>query len=147
MPSDALRTATSIEKVGGGAVCFAPIAGTTAGGAGVNTPTASATTICGVADIGALVVGLGGINIVMEDTTMAAEWVGAPATGMTNGVVAGFITEAVAASATLPDDAPIIGGTPLGTHLCAGDRDNHPVHGLGWWFYLNFTAESVPYSE
>ena len=147
MPSDGLRTATTIENVGGDGVCFAPIAGTTAAGAGVNTPTASATTTCGVADVGALVVGLGGINIVLEDTTMAAEWVGDPATGMPNGVVAGFITQAGAESALLPADVPILGGSPLANSLCAADLDDHPVHGAGWWFYLNFTAEAVPYTE
>jgi hypothetical protein len=65
----------------------------------------------------------------------------------------GFLREDVANAILIPASYPVIGGTPISKYLpggtggCAGhsDKDEH-LGQPGWWFYLNFTAENVPWT-
>ena len=131
--------------------CLAPITGTTR----PYTPSiASATGPCYASTTTTVTVTLAGIPITLTDAQIAATFVGAPATSTVNGLLRGFISEADANATTLPASLPIVGGQPLssllagGTNSCApgDDRDmNGSVR--GWWFYMNFQATRVPWSE
>ena len=53
-----------------------------------------------------------------------------------------------------PADLPLVGGRPVssllagGTGNCASSSDKDRLDGVpGWWFYLNFTAQQVPWIE
>lgn len=103
-----------------------------------------------------LTIDIGGILIPLTDVQVGATYVGSPATGLTNGLLRGFIAEADADAIALPGDLPLIGGDPLssvlpgGTGNCAAhdDRDIGPDGvTMGWWFYLNFPADAVPVTE
>jgi hypothetical protein len=99
-------------------------------------------------------VDIAGIPIMLRDARVAATYGGNPATSMTNGLMVGFLTEADADAAMLPADLPLIGGEPIssilpgGTNNCAGHSDMDDNNGTpGWWFYLDFTAAAVPWSD
>ena len=99
----------------------------------------------------------GGVTVPLERAQIAASYVGAPATGLSNGLLRGFLTEATADATLLPASLPVIGGDPLSSILAGGtgsctrrdDRDDLDGDGTpdGWWFYLNFPASEVPWSE
>jgi len=99
----------------------------------------------------------GGVTVPLERAQIAASYVGAPATGLSNGLLRGFLTEATANATLLPASLPVIGGDPLSSILaggamsCTGRDDRDDVDGDGrpdgWWFYLNFPATEVPWAE
>lgn len=132
--------------------CLAPEAGTMTD---MYTPeVTSPSGPCFVSDGQTITVNLGDIPITLTEARVAATYTGSPATGMTSGLMAGFIAETVADATTLPADLPLIGGQPLstvlpgGTNNCANHDDKDTHNGVsGWWFYLNFTAEMVPWSD
>ena len=82
-------------------------------------------------------------------------YVGSPATGLVNGLIRGFVSETDADAIILPDTIDFVGGLPLsavlpgGTGNCNGgdDRDVGPGGESGWYFYLNFTADPVPWTD
>jgi hypothetical protein len=89
---------------------------------------------------------------VLSDYAIAASYDGDPASGLVSGVVRGFMSEADAEATTV--DTPVGARTvasllPGGDGSCAsGDaRDAGPDGEPGWYFYLAFTAEVVPYPE
>lgn len=105
---------------------------------------------------GTLVLNLGGIPVTLNDAQIAASFDGAPAGTLVNGLIKGFVTEADADAALLPDTLPLMGGQPLSSVLPGGDppgpnNTNCAAHSdvdirngvRGWWFYLNFTATRV----
>lgn len=93
-----------------------------------------------------------GIPLPLEDVQIGGEYTGGnPPTGITNGLIKGFVSEAIANSVTLPPTSPVSPGQPLSSLLIGGagnchagdDRDIH--NGVsGWWVYLNFEAAAVP---
>ena len=103
---------------------------------------------------------LGGIPITLRDARIGARYSGNPATGLTNGLLMGFISQTDANNTTIPSSFPVVGGQPLSSLLPGGagncncngncgttndDKDtNNSV--VGWWFYLNFTANKVPWT-
>lgn len=99
----------------------------------------------------------GGVTVPLERAQIAASYVGAPASGLSNGLLRGFLTQAAADATLLPMSLPVIGGDPLSSVLGGGrgactrrdDRDDIDGDGTpdGWWFYLNFPASEVPWSE
>jgi cysteine-rich repeat protein len=118
-------------------------------------PVGITTAPCFVSDEETITIDLSGIPITLTGARVAAKYVGNPATGMSNGLVRGFISEADANNTVLPADLPLVGGMPLSSVLPGGqgccaahdDRDIGPDGvTMGWWFYLNFTATTVPYS-
>lgn len=110
---------------------------------------------CFVSDTETITLELGGIPITLSDARIAATWSGSPPDQLLNGLVRGFISEADADATILPESLAIIGGQPLssilpgGTDNCAAhsDMDTGPNNEPGWYFYLNFTAVDVPYTE
>ena len=97
---------------------------------------------------------LAGIDIALEDVEQGATFVGAPATGLVDGLITGFLSETDADLIVLPATLPIVGGQPLssllpgGTNSCAptNDRDTGPGGVTGWYFYFNFTAHEVTWT-
>lgn len=86
----------------------------------------------------------------LSDAIIAAQYSGDD--DLVSGTIRGFLSEADAEAIILPEDLPVVGGGPISailkdgagsSVLCSGDdRD-----GGGWWFYVEFTAERVPWSE
>jgi hypothetical protein len=138
--------------------CVETVSGTTGpDNVGSYTPAVlSASAPCAGSDPVAITFPLGLFNIPLEDVQVGATYVGDPATGLINGIIRGFISEADADSILLPESLILVGGQPVsslfpgGTGNCRttggfDDRDVGPGPGfeLGWYFYLNFTAHEV----
>lgn len=77
-----------------------------------------------------------------------------PETEFSRGLFMGFLTEADANDVEIPADLPLIGGQPLssilpgGTNCCAAGDDREMWDGeMGWWIYMNFEADVVPYTD
>jgi hypothetical protein len=68
-------------------------------------------------------------------------------------LIVGFLREEDADKINLPASYPIVGGEPISLLLPGGagncsvrdDKDDHGGYS-GWWFFLNFTAENVPWT-
>jgi len=105
---------------------------------------------------------LGAIPVTLTDATIGAVYVGNPATGLVNGLLRGFVSETSANETILPDSLPIVNGKPLSALLPGGDRppvggndkncaahsDKDTNNGVsGWWFYLNFVASPVTWTN
>ncbi len=103
---------------------------------------------------------LGGIPITLRDARIGGRYSGNPATGLTNGLLMGFISQADANTTVIPASFPIVGGQPLSSLLpggagncncnanCGTANDDKDTNNgtIGWWFYLNFTASRVPWT-
>jgi hypothetical protein len=131
--------------------CLGPEAGTTS----AYTPAVGSTSgSCFVSDTQQITVDLSGIPIPLTDARVAATYGGDPADSLTNGLLMGFIDEATADTTMLPSSLPLVGGDPLSSVLAGGngacpttdDRDMHNG-ASGWWFYLNFPAAKVTWTE
>jgi cysteine-rich repeat protein len=125
-------------------VCLQALTGTTNGSIAENVPTASAMGNCLVTSMPVnFTLSFAGINIVLNDARIAAEYrAGTPGT-LVDGLIMGFLPEAVANMTYLPSTVDFVGGRSLGSLLNGNDRDmNGAVR--GWWLYLNFTATEVP---
>jgi cysteine-rich repeat protein len=114
----------------------------------VNTPINS----CFFTDAETIEISLQGVNIKLQDARIAAVYSGNPATGLTTGVVRGFLSKADADAITLPPTVPIVGGSPLSSLLgsdtnCTSHNDLDTFGTVkGWYFYLNFTATKTVYA-
>ena len=93
----------------------------------------------------------GGLVLPLLDTALGATIRVNPTPGLVNGVMRGFVSEAVAEAITLPGDFG--GGTlasvlPGGSGSCAAGDDRDELDGVsGWWFYFQYTATDVAYAE
>ena len=133
---------TATNRATGTTACLAPMAGTFPGGRGINSP---APPCFSSASIATLTISLGGTLIRLQNAQVGGQYVGAPATRLATGLILGFLTEADAMATTLPDSVAVVGGRTIASLLRAGDRDT--VGGVrGWWFYLNYTGDQVPYT-
>jgi len=100
-----------------------------------------------------MTVDLGSFLVPLESVQIAATYVGSPAATLANGLIRGFLVEAVADTVPLPAEFGPFAGNPLssafpgGTGNCStyDDRDVGPGGASGWWVYLNFVAEAVDY--
>ncbi len=101
----------------------------------------------------ALVLELGDISLPMTDAEVAAVYDADPADNFTTGLIKGFVSEADAQNATLPQSiqdatgatvlADLLPGSPAN---CAGHDDRDDNNGTsGWWFYVDFKAQRVPW--
>jgi len=106
---------------------------------------------------------LGSLTVPLQGANIAATYVGDPADGLVDGLLRGFVSEADAEAAIIPDSVILIGGLPLHDTLAGGivpgscnvgatpigdDRDVGPDDTtVGWWFYVNFTASVVPFDD
>jgi cysteine-rich repeat protein len=135
--------------------CLEPAPGTT--NPGYAPPTVSPGAPCFVSEAESLDIDFQSFVVHLDDAKIAATYVGLPATDLVDGLIAGFISEAQADATILPADLPLVGGKPLSALLAGGgvcpmgpgadDRDMGPGGQLGWYFYINFTAQRVPYAK
>jgi len=136
--------------------CLGPIAGTTR----PYTPAITSSTMpCFSTSATTVTIDLSGIPITLRDARVAATYSGTPATQLLNGLLIGFISEADANATIIPASFPLVGGKPLSLLLpggdppgpdqnCAAHSDKDMNNGVpGWWFYLNFRAARVPWTE
>ena len=131
--------------------CLGVLAGTTHP---YNPAVTTTTAPCFVTNPAIVTLNLGGILITLRDTRIAGKYVGNPVTSIANGLLRGFISEADANATILPASFPLVGGQPLsrmlpgGTNNCApfSDKDTN-ASVIGWWFYMNFPAAKVPYTD
>jgi hypothetical protein len=129
--------------------CLQPLPGTTHGYSPAIT---NSNGPCFASEPATLTLSLAGIPVTLTDASIAARYVGDPASGLGNGLVAGFLSEADANATIIPASIPVVGGLPVSTLLpggagnCAGHSDKDVYDGVtGWWLYLNFTATAVDY--
>jgi len=131
--------------------CLAPLAGTT----GSYTPAiVQSSAPCFWTSPQTVILDVAGIPITLQNAQLGATYVGNPATGLSNGLIAGFISEADADATILPSTLPLVGGLPLsslfagGTGSCPAFSDKDVIGGVtGWQVYFNFTAGKVNYGE
>jgi hypothetical protein len=127
--------------------CLTPLAGTLH----PYVPTVTnATAPCFGSSAATFQLDLAGLPVSLHDTQVAATFDGAPATGLVNGLVRGFLSEADANATMIPASYPVVGGQPLasilpgGTNACPAFSDKDLDGDTpGWWFYLNFVASPV----
>jgi cysteine-rich repeat protein len=141
MGSGMPTTATATNLTTG--TCLRPIAGTFPTGRGINAPAAPCFSSNAVT---ALTIDLGGTIIRLRNAQIGAQYVGSPATRLATGLIMGFLTEADAMATTLPADIAIVGGRTIASLLRRADRDTLADGTVGWWFYLNYTGDLVPYT-
>ncbi len=129
--------------------CLEPLAGTTSG---YSPPVPTTVAPCVVSEISPaplLVLVIDGVPIVLEESQLSGSLVGAPVFRLEDGLVRGFLSEAVADTIQLPGPAgPITLSSllPGGTDSCAPGNDRDLLDGVsGWWFYLEQDAEAVPF--
>jgi cysteine-rich repeat protein len=136
--------ATIVEATGtnGDTTCLAPGAGTTGG---YSPPITTPSGRCFATDKHQVMLTLGPVALTLEETQIGGTYSASGHT-VSNGLMVGFITEAQADATTLPEDLPLVGGQPLSTLLRDEDMDSGPG-GTGWWFYMNFSASEVTYTE
>jgi cysteine-rich repeat protein len=119
------------------------------------------TSPCFVTSPSTTTVNVGGLVLTLNASRIAAQYspAGSP-TGLIQGVLSGFISEADAKATLFPSSIPLLGNQPLYKALadakrsgssCAthSDRDvgKGPNGEDGFWFYLNFTAQKVQWSD
>jgi hypothetical protein len=149
-PSQPMYRAMYTNSAAG--TCLLPIPGTTRP---YSPPIGTPSSPCFVTAPFPLVLEVQGIDLELQDTRIAARYVGDPPTALASGLLMGFLSEGAADTLLLPADLPLVGGEPLssilpgGSGACPGhdDRDLGP-DGVtsGWWFYMNFAAVEVPIS-
>ena len=132
--------------------CLEPLAGTTT--ASYTPDVVSTVGPCFSTGSTTVTVDLGGIPVTLQDARMGATYVDDPATGETNGLLLGFISEADADSTIIPANVALVGGQPLSSVLPGGTGNSASHSDLdtngevpGWWFYLNFVATATGWTE
>lgn len=136
--------------------CLGPIAGTTGHslpGTGTYSPAITSSTFpCFSTGTSTVTFNLAGVAITLRDARVAATFNGT--TGLVNGLLRGFITEADANATIFPAGTAVVGGDSLasvlpgGTGSCANHSAKDVNNGVtGWWFYLNFTAPRATWSD
>lgn len=137
-------TATSLDS----GTCLAPLAGTTR----PYTPAVTnATGPCFSTEAADVTASVFGANVDVQSLQIAATYMGSPAIGMMNGLLAAFLTQTEAASTNI--QISVISGSiasflPGGNGNCANFSDRDTLGGTqGWWVYYNFTATEVPWTE
>jgi hypothetical protein len=132
--------------------CLGPIPGTAPAGSGV----AVATAPCYASEATDLSFSLSGIDLDLQGARVGGTFADSAVTGITNGLAAGFVSEAQANNIRLPADLPLVGGKPLSSVLPGGagscqksdGRDIGPDGTTrGWYVYLNFSASEVGFTE
>jgi cysteine-rich repeat protein len=167
LPADATHTTATVTSTGTaspGPVCLGTVSGTTSNYTpAIGIPTATGSGTCYSANAGTVTFMLGDLPITLVDARIAGVWFGNPATEIKNGMIRGFMTEATANATIIPEGLTgfeSIDGHPLSSLLrggvgscnspspATGDMDTlEGTTTKGWYFYLNFSAVRVPYTE
>jgi len=131
--------------------CLEPVVGSTSG---YWPSVVSPGPPCFVTAPSTFVVSLNGLLLPLDTLQIAATPDSDPETMFTDGLIMGFLTEEDADSVVLPEDLPLIGGDPIssilpgGAGCCASGDDRDTWDGeSGWWIYLNFESDIVPFTE
>ncbi|RMG93331.1 MAG: hypothetical protein D6705_18960 [Deltaproteobacteria bacterium] len=109
---------------------------------------------CFASSSAALVLELGDIQLPLTDAEVAATYDADPADNFAPGLIKGFVSETDAQNTMLPPDiqdatgatvlADLLPGSPSN---CANHDDRDDNNGTsGWWFYVDFVAERVPWT-
>jgi hypothetical protein len=126
--------------------CLAPLPMTTSS---YQPPVAAPAGPCFVTTtVNDLTMDLGGIKIQVIAARVAAAYQLQPRATLTQGLIAGFVTNAAAMAAIVPSSAgPPVGGSSLSTFVRQRDRDlgASPNMQDGFWLYMNFSAEPALY--
>ena len=93
------------------------------------------------------------VQFPLEDTRIATNWTPDPTTGLINGLIRGFISQELADTVLIDPGTLFIGGQTLTQSFFpegAADgpcdpRDTGPGGVIGFYVYLPFTAEAVPW--
>ncbi len=144
--------------------CLGIVAGTESSGAVYAepyepiSPVSAGANACFSSNGQTIVIDIPPLSLTLEDARVAAIYGPDPVTGLAGGLLRGFISEDDADATMIP--LPLLGDTPLSELLwggdgngCSdagspdGDLDEGPGGVPGWYFYLEFTAERVPYGE
>ncbi|MBZ0268620.1 T9SS type A sorting domain-containing protein [bacterium] len=96
---------------------------------------------------------VGAIPVPLSEVQIGATYLDTVPPRLVSGLVRGFLRESTADSVLLPESIAIVGGLPLSALLpgspasCAthDDRDSY-LGEMGWWVYLNFEADEVPFT-
>jgi hypothetical protein len=142
---DADSTVVPTTATNGDSACLTPEAGTTGGYDPAVGTTAGP---CFVTDKEVITLTASGVALALQDSQISADYgaTGAP-DRLENGLLIGFMTEETAMNTMIPADTPIVGGEMLSTLLLDSDKDTGPGGASGWYFFFNFTAGVVPFSE
>ncbi len=100
----------------------------------------------------------GNVNIPFSHVRIAARYVGSPTANLNTGVIRGFLSQEDADAIVVP--LPTVGNQllssvlPNATLICPAHTDQDSLRTVdgclsetGWWFYWNFTAVAVPFTE
>jgi hypothetical protein len=129
--------------------CFDPVPGTPVPG-GANSPAAP----CFETTPTTVTIDVAGIPIELSNASVAGAYdSGNPPSSLSDGLIAGFISESTAEGIIIPDDVDFVGGQTLasvlpgGSGSCQGNDgtliSNGPGGDSGWWFYLDLAATAV----
>jgi hypothetical protein len=139
----------AIEADLGVNLCLEPAAGTTSG---YSPPIEAPSAPCFATQPGDVTVSILGLEVPLRETRIAAAFAGGPPQTLASGLLSGFVAEADADALIFPPSVPIVGGQPLSSVLpggagnCAAGDDRDVLDAVtGWWFYLNYPADEVPY--
>jgi len=135
-----------------GDICLGPLPGTTGG---YNPAVPSIQSTCFTTAASGSGVGGGGIQLSLIGSRIAGTLAALPSNNVSSGLIRGFMPESVANLVVLPSTLPPpLGGATLssllpgGTGNCSTRNDVDVVNGMrGWWFYLAYTANEVPYTQ
>lgn len=127
-------------------ICLEAVPGTTSGYVpAIVEPSAP----CFVTAPETVTVELAGIQVPLESSQVSATFLGTPPDRLATGLLSGFLRESDADQIMLP--AEFGGGVlsdllPGGAGSCAAGNDLDLLDGVsGWWFYLAFEADEVPF--
>jgi hypothetical protein len=131
--------------------CLGSRAGATSGySPSIVTPSAP----CFASDPFRMTMEVAGLALRLESARIGARYVGDPPTALVDGLIVGFLPEAVADTTLISSSVPFVGGQPVsvllpgGTGCCAAhdDRDVGPDGQTpGWWLHFNFAAALVSF--
>ena len=133
-------------------LCLGKLAGTT--NAAYPLPVNQPTNQCFATSPTTIALVVQGSQITLRDAQIAAVYQSDPATGLSSGLIRGFLTTADAEATNLNVSGfniNLAGVLPGGKNACkdpapaTGDRDVGPGGADGWWFYVNYTAQQVDY--
>jgi hypothetical protein len=128
--------------------CLQPVAGTTKP---YNPAVTDATAPCFSTNATNLTGEVLGTAVSLSSVQVAGTYTGTPATTITNGLYAAFITQTDAQSNNAQVglvNASIASFFPGGSGNCNNMSDKDTLMGTqGWWVYYNFTATAVPWTD
>lgn len=98
---------------------------------------------------GDVVINTSAFALPLSDSLIGAQFVGDPANEFVSGTLRGFLSRADAEGLVLPPEIQDSTGAMVIAELLPGGMGNCAAHddmdGDGWWMYVDFTAQRVPW--